>query len=662
MYGTNVYNGYLTGIERDMAIEEAQMENAISRLDTMWEMVNLEYEQNIRDAELKVFSESGTYDDLQFLYEEADKEAGEKKQGILSKLLEFIGSIFNTIGGWFDKLAGANPPPDGPQPEVTVNAVQNMEKATPKITELLNKAKDIVSNPKNYMGKVFAGLAIGGILTSIVEAIGIGNSLSPEEIKEMTEKGNAPNCLDKFKAWYKSNDKKSFVRTSEQMTNLYKGYRNTFNEIQQAWNSTAKAVKDAEAGTPGTDNSTSSNTTTTQPKPADGQATNTKTDTNGGTPVTSSAYDILTGNSFFEAADPNNPEVINLVKQLKDKGITPPNDSGFATTDEFISKLKEMLNSQPAQPAGDTSGKSGETKPAEGTSDAQKPAEDASDKSGETKPAEGTSDAQKPAGDTSGKSDEAKPKSKVLELARLILKLVKDLFLLPFRFVTTKLMEIFKIDAKLEDEENMDGDESGDGDTSGDGSDNGEANGNESDSGEANKNESAEDIGALIESGDISQKCTINELANYCKGKTSDNELNDKIKKVLNVPISGLYNLQSACLNSKVTNQFINITSPTVNASKQAVGKRFTSPKDIADARMTLECMAELARGTNRDLISGKTPQAGDTVSIKLKDLQYRDVFEEIANDYEKFDLNDLYTESSLADDINELASLFEAL
>ena len=63
MYGTNVYNGYLTGIERDMAIEEAQMENAISRLDTMWEMVNLEYEQNIRDAELKVFSESGTYDD-----------------------------------------------------------------------------------------------------------------------------------------------------------------------------------------------------------------------------------------------------------------------------------------------------------------------------------------------------------------------------------------------------------------------------------------------------------------------------------------------------------------------------------------------------------------------------------------------------------------------
>ena len=94
MYSTDIYNGYLTGFERELAIEDAEIDNTFSRFDTMWEMVNLEYEQNIRDAELKVFKENGTYDDLLYLYQEAENAAAEKKHAKKINKASFFCSSF----------------------------------------------------------------------------------------------------------------------------------------------------------------------------------------------------------------------------------------------------------------------------------------------------------------------------------------------------------------------------------------------------------------------------------------------------------------------------------------------------------------------------------------------------------------------------------------
>ena len=93
----NIYNSYLTGDERLEAIEEAKQEALLDKLCTMYEMVDMNLRLNLKDAEIKVFEESGTYDDLQFLYEEAQAEANQQKEGIFSKIIEGVQKLINTI-------------------------------------------------------------------------------------------------------------------------------------------------------------------------------------------------------------------------------------------------------------------------------------------------------------------------------------------------------------------------------------------------------------------------------------------------------------------------------------------------------------------------------------------------------------------------------------
>ena len=83
----NVFEHYLEGAEREAYIEEFTFENNMARLDTLYEMTNLQLSQMYRDAELKVLTECGTYDDFQYLIEEADKEVAPQKMGILESIL-----------------------------------------------------------------------------------------------------------------------------------------------------------------------------------------------------------------------------------------------------------------------------------------------------------------------------------------------------------------------------------------------------------------------------------------------------------------------------------------------------------------------------------------------------------------------------------------------
>lgn len=231
MSNLNIYNGYLTGIDRELALEDAEIENMSSRIDTMWKMVNLEYEQNIRDAELKVFRENGTYDDLLYLYQEAENEASEKKQGLISKLFDFIASIFNTIGGWFSQLFGENgekkptPPPEAEQPEVIVTVVNGYTKAKNFIQKLFDAFTTIVTFGLNKkcgtVKAVFIELGVIGLIKSISDALGIDKI--KEEVDKMPDDGGDSKKLGaKFREGFeelKTNGKK-YRRDGESMINL----------------------------------------------------------------------------------------------------------------------------------------------------------------------------------------------------------------------------------------------------------------------------------------------------------------------------------------------------------------------------------------------------------------------------------------------------------
>ena len=90
----------LTGFEREFAIESAKTDIAFQKLDALYEAVDATLKANYMEAELKVYAENGTYDDLATLYTEAESEASEKKGSI-------IGSMLKALGTFFDKLKKA---------------------------------------------------------------------------------------------------------------------------------------------------------------------------------------------------------------------------------------------------------------------------------------------------------------------------------------------------------------------------------------------------------------------------------------------------------------------------------------------------------------------------------------------------------------------------
>ena len=101
---TDIYEGYLSPEERKAAIADAKLDALFERCHMMYEMVQLQYEQNVREAELKVLTEGGTYDDLAYLIEEAGEEAADKKKGLISTLIDGIISLFKQIGESIRKL------------------------------------------------------------------------------------------------------------------------------------------------------------------------------------------------------------------------------------------------------------------------------------------------------------------------------------------------------------------------------------------------------------------------------------------------------------------------------------------------------------------------------------------------------------------------------
>ena len=101
---TDIYEGYLSPKERKEAIADAKLDNLFERCYMMYEMVQLRYDQNVREAELKVLNEGGTYDDLAYLIEEAGEEANDKRKGLIGTLIDGIVSLFKQLGEAVRKL------------------------------------------------------------------------------------------------------------------------------------------------------------------------------------------------------------------------------------------------------------------------------------------------------------------------------------------------------------------------------------------------------------------------------------------------------------------------------------------------------------------------------------------------------------------------------
>ena len=116
---STLYNEYLTGEDREIAIVYAEYEAQMAKLDVLLEAVDATLNANMLAAEAKVFAENGTYDDLTMLYTEAQAEAGKNKASILQSIFNAIVNFFKGIKA---KLVG--------KPVATPNATVKLDGET----------------------------------------------------------------------------------------------------------------------------------------------------------------------------------------------------------------------------------------------------------------------------------------------------------------------------------------------------------------------------------------------------------------------------------------------------------------------------------------------------------------------------------------------------
>ena len=183
---------YMTESEYELACIEAVFENQMKHLECEWNLLALEHEMNLHSIETKILMESGTVDDMAYLYAMEAEENSDQKVGILSRM---VTAILNFLKRIKDTLFGRpEPKPEQLPEEVKVDDPKGIEKAF----------QIIKSNPAAAAAAV-AGIAGGVVLTknAVIPTIKDMKKME-EEIHSQCEAWQSE--LDKLKAKKKKSD------------------------------------------------------------------------------------------------------------------------------------------------------------------------------------------------------------------------------------------------------------------------------------------------------------------------------------------------------------------------------------------------------------------------------------------------------------------------
>lgn len=149
----------LTDLEKSVLIESIQSDIRLKELDYMEQMIDMRTDLNKQQALLKVLVESGTYEDLEYLYEEAEQEQKEEKKGVIGSIVDAIASIFKSIGNALSGLVKGN---KNKNPDEELEVDKESWEATKKINVGFGPIKKELElpepTPANIL-KAFAALA-----------------------------------------------------------------------------------------------------------------------------------------------------------------------------------------------------------------------------------------------------------------------------------------------------------------------------------------------------------------------------------------------------------------------------------------------------------------------------------------------------------------------
>lgn len=195
MLQNELFFSYVDESDKDILALEKELDIEFAKASMALEYVDRMYEINTMKSDLRVLTENGTYDDINFLYEEAQKEANGSKKGIIATLIEKIQNFLHNLSNMFTKKFG-----DKAEEQIK-EAADSGKLGSLQIPKDPNKVLDAISNALTSVGNFLKPgfhvtnesgekvLSVKKTLITTIEAIGAATIAGL----------NVPKLIDKFK-------------------------------------------------------------------------------------------------------------------------------------------------------------------------------------------------------------------------------------------------------------------------------------------------------------------------------------------------------------------------------------------------------------------------------------------------------------------------------
>lgn len=140
---SNTLYGYMSPFELELAREDAKLELEGSRLIYEYAMLEKEHELMLEEIELKsIVMEGCTSDDLYMMYEDENESNEEKKEGIISKIWNWLKNIFNAIIGKTKKAILV----------IEANTKYAIDYSIDKLNAILDDVKKVIEDVRRNKG------------------------------------------------------------------------------------------------------------------------------------------------------------------------------------------------------------------------------------------------------------------------------------------------------------------------------------------------------------------------------------------------------------------------------------------------------------------------------------------------------------------------------
>lgn len=180
-----IYDKSLTETEARFCLEYTKANLELDRLQMAFEACEATSNYYNAMSELKVYEESGTYEDLGKLYQEAEAEVANKKQGIISKMIDVIKNKINSILAFIKgKRAEANP---DEEVEVAAEALTIGGKIQSVFATIKSMISKFLASQASIVESALNGdlASVGKVVAEITATVGVilGGKVAMKKVK-----------------------------------------------------------------------------------------------------------------------------------------------------------------------------------------------------------------------------------------------------------------------------------------------------------------------------------------------------------------------------------------------------------------------------------------------------------------------------------------------